>query len=105
MRGSADDDELDFPLSSIQIRARRAVGPTSEDVSDPAACPLALRVLSPAPDHAVPAFVYDPQRQIAVDPHGRPLAPSLAKDWTTVEGTHTDGDGGDNEMWGWEETR
>ena len=27
------------------------------------------------------------------------------KDWTTIEGTHTDGDGGDNELWEWEEVK
>lgn len=104
MTGMNDDavDELDLPLSSIQVRAQPVVAGAA---NDPAVSPLALRVLSPAPDHTVPEYVYDPVRQIAVDSGGRPIAPALAKDWTTVEGTHTDGDGGDNEMWGWEETK
>ncbi|MFI6031888.1 putative ATP-grasp-modified RiPP [Amycolatopsis magusensis] len=55
-------------------------------------------VPSSSPQHS-----YDPVAQIAVDTHGRPLTPNLAKDWTTIEGTHTDGDGGDNESWSWEE--
>ena len=52
---------------------------------------------------------YDPRRQIAItagsedDDELVPVEPDLTKDWTTVEGTHTDGDGGDNELWGWEE--
>jgi putative ATP-grasp target RiPP len=55
------------------------------------------------PDRVVPEYVYDQQRQIAIDPAGYPLGPNLKKDWTTIEGTHTDGDDGDNESWGWEE--
>ncbi|MGH3978849.1 MAG: putative ATP-grasp-modified RiPP [Pseudonocardiaceae bacterium] len=50
----------------------------------------------------MPEYVYDPLRQIATDPAGAPLVPNLKKDWAT-DGTHTDGDGGDNEGWGWEE--
>jgi putative ATP-grasp target RiPP len=62
-----------------------------------------LRSLQPAPDRDLPEYVYDPQRQIATDPAGHPWGPTLKKDWTSTEGTHTDGDGGDNESWGWEE--
>jgi len=51
----------------------------------------------------VPQYRYDPQRQIATDLAGAPLGPNLAKQWTSTEETHTDGDGGDNENWGWEE--
>jgi hypothetical protein len=40
--------------------------------------------------------MYDPQRQIATDPAGYPLGPNLKKGWITTEGTHTNGDGGDN---------
>ena len=54
-------------------------------------------------ERAIPEHVYDPVRQLATDPGGWPLAPDLKKDWTTIEGTHTDGDGGDNELWEWEE--
>jgi putative ATP-grasp target RiPP len=50
----------------------------------------------------VPEYVYDPQRQIATDPAGDPLGPFLKKDWTSIPGTHTDGDGGDNETYDWE---
>lgn len=65
--------------------------------------PLVLRVLCDAPAGSTPPFRYDPDRQIATDPTGQPLTPALAKDWTSYESTHTDGDGGDNETWGWEE--
>ncbi len=80
----------------------RTGGPSSP-TSGPATRPLVLRGLHPAPDCGLPEFVYDPQRQIATDPAGAPLGPNLNKDWTTIEGTHTDGDGGDNETYGWEE--
>ncbi len=93
----------DDPLSSVGVlRAPRPVGPSS-DTSYPATRPLALRGVRPAADHDLPEYVYDAHRQIATDPAGRPLGPNLKKDWTTTEGTHTDGDGGDNESWGWEE--
>jgi putative ATP-grasp target RiPP len=59
--------------------------------------------MHPAGTRELPEFEYDPQRQIAVDPDGAPLGPNLKKDWTSHESTHTDGDGGDNETWGWEE--
>lgn len=65
--------------------------------------PLVLRAVHPAPDREVPEYVYDPQRQIATYPAGAPLCPRLDKDWTTIEGSYTDGDGGDNEAYDWEE--
>lgn len=65
--------------------------------------PFVLRVAREAPVGEVPAHLFDPVRQVATDLEGRPLAPMLKKDWTTYESTHTDGDGGDNETWGWEE--
>ncbi|MGH3902727.1 MAG: putative ATP-grasp-modified RiPP [Pseudonocardiaceae bacterium] len=94
---------LDDPLASVGVRGLpRAYGPGSATNCSETR-PLALRSLQPAPDRDVPKYVYDPQRQIATDPSGSPLGPHLAKEWTTTEGTHTDGDGGDNENWGWEE--
>jgi hypothetical protein len=109
MLDSAGDDPLDTPLSSIVIRARRTSLTASGDAGPAAVRPLALQVLHPAPDRHVPAYRYDPQRQIAITAEGEdddelvPVEPDLTKDWTTVKGTHTDGDGGDNELWGWEE--
>lgn len=89
------------PLASIEVRRAPRVNPSAgADV-----LPLALRAMRPAPDRDIPDFVYDPGQQIATDRDGRPLAPQLKKDWTTIEGTHTDGDGGDNESWDWEEVR
>jgi putative ATP-grasp target RiPP len=94
------------PLSSIEVRTARSAT-SDEDATNPttgrSSTPLALRALRPAPDRAIPDHAFDPVRQVAVGLGGLPLAPQLGKDWTTVEGTHTDGDGGDNEMWGWEE--
>jgi putative ATP-grasp target RiPP len=98
---------LTSPLSSIEIPTGRPRDPAALDADTPtphpAGRPLALRELRPAPDREIPEHGYDPVRQIATDSAGRPLAPDLKKDWTTIEGTHTDGDGGDNELWDWEE--
>ena len=94
---------LDDPLASIGVRRlSRTQGPSSA-TSWSATRPLALRGLHPAPGRDVPPYLYDPQRQIATDFAGAPLGPQLAKDWTSIEGTHQDGDGGDNETYGWEE--
>lgn len=105
----AGDEALAGPLSSIEIRARRSNGGTLTDTdtakSAAAVRPLTLRELRPAPMREVLEHVYDPQRQIATDLDGRPLGADLKKDWTTIEGTHTDGDGGDNELWDWEEIK
>jgi putative ATP-grasp target RiPP len=99
------DDVLDGPLSSVGLRPWRVSGAPRSEARDPAVRPLVLRGVRPAPDREVPEHVYDPRRQIATDLAGRPLGPDLKKEWTTVEGTHTDGDGGDNELWDWEEIR
>ncbi|MGH3974768.1 MAG: putative ATP-grasp-modified RiPP [Pseudonocardiaceae bacterium] len=93
----------DDPLSSVGVLRSRRTGGSSSAISDPATRPLALCGVQPAADHDLPEYVYDPCRQIATDLAGHPLGPSLKKDWTSTEGTHTDGDGGDNESWGWEE--
>lgn len=93
----------DDPLSSVGVRSTpRSAGPSSE-TSCSATRPLVLCGVRPAGDRDLPEYVYDPQRQIATDPAGYPLGPNLKKDWTTVAGTHTDGDGGDNETYDWEE--
>lgn len=107
---SAGDDALTSalanPLSSIEIRTHRTAGAASDEAGHAApARPLALRELRPAPEREIPEYLYDPHRQIATDLAGRPMAPELKKDWTTIEGTHTDGDGGDNELWEWEEVQ
>ncbi len=94
---------VDDPLASVGVRDSLRTGGPSSVASCSATRPLALRNLRPAPNRDLPEYVYDPRRQIATDHAGQPLAPNLGKDWTTTEGTHTDGDGGDNESWGWEE--
>lgn len=98
MKASTDPQ----PLTSAGLRWERPQHGRSAVASDPATRPLALRVMRPAREREVPAHRYDAQRQVATDPAGVPLVPNMAKDWTT-DGTHTDGDGGDNEGWGWEE--
>ena len=94
---------LDDPLASVGLCGTPRTGGLSSATSCSTTRPLVLRSLHEAPDRDLPEYVYDPQRQIATDPAGQPLGPNLKKDWTTTEGTHTDGDGGDNESWGWEE--
>jgi len=109
VREVIESDVLNDPLSSIVIRAGDARVPVGGDAGSSAVRPLALRVLHSGPNRHIPAYVYDPGRQIALtadsddDDELVPVQPDLNKDWTTVEGTHTDGDGGDNELWGWEE--
>ncbi len=93
----------DDPLCSVGVRGRPRAGRPSSETSCSATRPLVLRSLQPAPDRDLPEYVYDPQRQIATDPAGHPLGPNLKKEWTSTEGTHPDGDGGDNESWSWEE--
>lgn len=94
---------VDSPLSSVDVCSASPRGTADTEVRSPAERPLVLRGLRPAPTREVPDHLYDPQRQIATDPAGNPLAPNMEKEWTTIEGTHTDGDGGDNELWQWEE--
>src|SRR5262249_8554162 len=91
------------PLSTVRVRRRQWTCGPSSVTSCPSIRPLVLRGVQLASVRDTPEYVYDPQRQIATDPTGAPLGPTLKKDWTTVEGTHTDGDGGDNETYGWEE--
>lgn len=93
----------DDPLSSLEVCRTSQTGGPSSATSCSATRPLVLCGVRAAPDRIVPEHRYDPQRQIATDPVGYPLGPSLKKDWTTIEGIHTDGDGGDNESWSWEE--
>lgn len=94
---------VDDPLASIGMRGTARTSGPSSATSGSATRPLALRSLQPAPDRNVAEYIYDPHQQIATGPDGVPLGPNLAKQWTSTEGTHTDGDGGDNENWGWEE--
>ena len=103
----APASSLTGPLSSIEIPTGSpgAAAGAAAGTRPAAARPLALRELRPAPNREIPEHRYDPVAQVATDLAGRPLAPDMKKDWTTIEGTHTDGDGGDNEMWEWEETK
>lgn len=96
------DPILNDPLASVGVRGEARPCP-SGDGSRSVTRPLALRTVHPVPEQDMPKYVYDPQRQIATDFAGYPLGPFLKKEWTTVPGTHTDGDGGDNENWDWEE--
>lgn len=91
------------PLSTVGVRMAERIGGRCSGTGSAATRPLVLRGVRPAPVRGVPDYRYDPEQQVATDPEGRPLGPSLKKEWTTTEGTHTDGDGGDNETWGWEE--
>ncbi|MEU3628730.1 putative ATP-grasp-modified RiPP [Amycolatopsis coloradensis] len=103
----SQDGSVTGPLSTIEIRRRarspRASSATSASSPETPEQPLALRALRPAPRQDLPDYLYDPIRQVAVDDSGHPLTPNLAKEHTSLEGTHTDGDGGDNETWAWEE--
>lgn len=97
---------LDNPLASVGLRvlSRPTTGTSGTGCGRaPDTIPLVMRALVPAPNRAIPDYRYDPARQVAVDSKGQPLLPDLQKDWTTIDGTHTDGDGGDNESWTWEE--
>jgi putative ATP-grasp target RiPP len=99
--GFADDDQL----ASVGLRALHRPGDcVAADAGwRPGTMPLVLHGLEPAPRRDVPPHRYDPIRQVAVTEDGLPLLPTLEKDWTTIAGTETDGDGGDNESWTWEE--
>lgn len=88
---------------SIDLQTPSLADMTITESSCSITTPLVLRRLHPVPVQEMPEYVYDPQRQIATDLAGAPWAPRLEKQWTTTAGTHTDGDGGDNENWGWEE--
>lgn len=94
----------DQPLATVATGGLLPLDRPCSETSCPATRPLVLRDVRAAPARDVPDYVYDVRRQIATDSDGRPLGPSLAKDWTSYESTHTDGDGGDNETWGWEES-
>ncbi len=94
---------LERPLASVGMRGTPQTRRVSSETSCSATRPVVLRIVQPAPDRDVPKYAYDPQRQIATNPAGDPLGPTLGKEWTSTEGTHTDGDGGDNESWSWEE--
>lgn len=100
---SVADHVVPDPLSSVGVRTAPSVHGPSSAVSCRKTRPFALLDTQPVPDREVPEYVYDPERQIAVDPVGNPLGPRLDKQWTSIDGTHTDGDGGDNENYDWEE--
>jgi len=65
---------LDDPLASIGLRGPLRIGEPSRQSSCSVNRPLALRCLQPAPERAAPQYLYDPQRQIATDLGGVPLA-------------------------------
>lgn len=94
---------LEDPLASVGLRGLPRTHAPNNETRCSATRPLALRIVHSAPARDVPPYLYDPQRQIATDLAGAPLGPRLDKQWTTIPGTHTDGDGGDNETYDWEE--
>lgn len=94
----------DHPLASLTTGGTLPLDRSCSETSCPATRPLVLRGVRPARARDVPEYVYDVCRQLATTPDGRPLGPTLAKEWTSYDSTHTDGDGGDNETWGWEES-
>lgn len=94
----------DQPLATVTTGGSLLLDRPCSATSCPATRPLVLRGLRPVPPRDVPEYVYDVRRQVATAPNGVPLGPALAKEWTSYESTHTDGDGGDNETWGWEES-
>lgn len=102
---SLDDDGFG-PLSTLDLRGperRPAVDAERDDATDEPR-PLVLRHALLAPPQHEPDGRYDPVRQVAVDYAGQPLVPQLKKDWTSIPGTATDGDGGpDNDKLDWEE--
>lgn len=51
--------------------------------------------MRPAPGHKLPAYVYDPALQVAVDEDGLPVACKEGHGMDLGRVTHTDGDGGD----------
>jgi putative ATP-grasp target RiPP len=91
------------PLTSLDVNRVPSVEQSASDTGSPVTRPFALRSMIEAGSREIPDYTYDPARQLAVDHAGHPLAPQMKKDWTSYESTHTDGDGGDNETWGWEE--
>lgn len=95
----------DDPLASVGVHSLPRTCEASSEASCSSTRPLALRSVVRAPDRDVPEYMYDPQRQIATDLAGVPLGPRMDKNWTTIEGTHQDGDGGDNETYDWEEAQ
>ncbi|GAA5175120.1 hypothetical protein GCM10023321_80510 [Pseudonocardia eucalypti] len=99
------DGCVDGPLASVGLRVLNRPGETptgSGEKSSTGLVPLALRVSQLAPSGVVPECRFDPVTQVSAQDDEND-EPRMKKDWTTVEGTHTDGDGGDNESWGWEE--
>lgn len=92
------------PLATTEFTRPADDRQVARHLDGPAPLPLQGMVSIPANNTAVPEYRYDPERQIAVDPHGEPFRMGKkGKEWTSYESTHTDGDGGDNETWGWEE--
>lgn len=94
----------DQPLASVPTGGTIPIDRSCSETSCLATRPLVLRGVRRAIAQDIPEHVYDVIRQVSATPDGRPLGPNLAKEWTSYESTHTDGDGGDNETWGWEES-
>lgn len=96
---------FDDPLTTAEFtRPRAGADRELAGQRQPAPLPLQSLVTVPAERTALPEYRYDPVRQLAVNPSGEPLEMGKkGKDWTSYDSTHTDGDGGDNETWGWEE--
>lgn len=102
-RDTTDELASHDPLASVGLRVLHRPADKAGGDWESGTMPLVMRALEPAPDHTLPEYRYDPVRQVAVGPDGEPLLPNLKKEWTTIPETHTDGDGGDNENWHWEE--
>lgn len=92
------------PLSSASLRfsIRRTGRSTGE--SSPETRPLGLRHAREVAKPGRPDYLYCEIRQIAVAPDGSgvPLIESMGKQWRTK--MKTDGDEGEEENFGWEES-
>lgn len=91
----------DTPLSSASLRYLVRRPALAERPGPPETRPLGLRHARPMPPPVRPESRYDPQSQVAVDPHGRPLIETMGKDWKTK--ASSDGDEGPEEHYDWEE--
>ncbi|GAA4862235.1 putative ATP-grasp-modified RiPP [Saccharopolyspora rosea] len=96
-------DDVD-PLASHGLRFASARPDPEEPADAPAApTPFGLRWIQPVHRPAEPVYRYCPERQIAVDAFGAPLAPQMKKDWTTTDYSTDGEDPPSSEEFGWEE--
>lgn len=90
------------PLSSAALRYQVHKPVCADGPGPDATRPFGLRAATPVEAPVRREFRYCPDRQVAVDEHGRPLVETMGKDWRTK--ASTDGDEGPEENWGWEES-